>query len=336
MKFLYFLEKLRNPVTDFLFEWITKIGEETVFLVLALIFFWCVSKRRGYFMLLVGLVGTIINQALKLIFRIPRPWVIDDKFTVVGGEAVKEAASGFSFPSGHTQNVAGTFGSIAVTSKRWRGRAICIAVIVLVAFSRMYLGVHTPLDVSVSLLVAAILVFGVYPLFSSDEKMDKAMPYICIVSFLLSLGLVLYTFLLPETSFETEAELSNLYSGRKNASTLIGCIIGLPVIYYVDKYHTHFETRSTWYGQIIKLVVGFGVVLGIKAGLSAPLISLFGNEYIARAVRYFLIVIFAGVLWPMCFAPISRIKISVFDRFGTWIKSIFSANKQKGETEDNS
>ena len=49
MGFLYFLEDTRNPVTDFLFEWITKIGEETVFLVIALVFFWCVNKRRGYF-----------------------------------------------------------------------------------------------------------------------------------------------------------------------------------------------------------------------------------------------------------------------------------------------
>ena len=107
------------------------------------------------------------------------------------------------------------------------------------------------------------------------------------------------------------------------------------MIYYVDKYHTHFETRSTWYGQVIKLVVGFGVVLGIKVGLSSPLVALFGNEYVARAVRYFLIVIFAGVAWPMLFARISRIKIAALDRFGARVAGLFSREGKKScEGED--
>jgi hypothetical protein len=46
--------------------------------------------------------------------------------------------------------------------------------------------------------------------------------------------------------------------------------------------------------------------MAIKAGLSAPLTALFGNEYIARAVRYFLIVIFAGAIWPLTFKKFSK------------------------------
>jgi hypothetical protein len=61
-------------------------------------------------------------------------------------------------------------------------------------------------------------------------------------------------------------------------------------------------------------------VLAIKAGLSSPLISLFGNEYVARAVRYFLIVMFAGVLWPMSFRHLSKIRINFLD-------NLFAKNK---------
>ena len=283
-------------------------------------------------MLLVGLVGTIINQALKLIFRIPRPWVIDEKFTVVGGDPVKEAASGFSFPSGHTQNVAGTFGSIyASTGKRWL-KILSIVVIALVAFSRMYLGVHTPADVITSLVIAAVLVLCFYPVFKTEERMDKAMPYVAAGSILISLALLLFVFLSSSEGLDT-ASLENLKSGRKNASTLFGCIIALPLVYYVDKRYTKFESSASWYVQIIKFVLGLLGVLAIKAGLSTPLVLLFGNEYIARGVRYFLIVVFAGLLWPMAFKALGKIKIPALDRFGERVSSLFSKKRRVNEEE---
>ena len=184
MKFLYLLEKIRNPVFDFLFSLITHIGEETVFLVIAILFFWCINKREGYYVLITGLVGTMINQFLKLVCKVRRPWVKEPSFTIV--ESAREQATGYSFPSGHTQNVAGTFGSIGVWhSKKWI-RISAIVIIALVAFSRMYLGVHTPWDVLTSLGIAALLVFGLYPLFKNEERFNKFMPYVVAISFVLS------------------------------------------------------------------------------------------------------------------------------------------------------
>ena len=129
MEFLYLLEKIRNPVFDFLFLLITHLGEEIAFLAIAIIFFWCVDKRRGYFILLTGLVGTVINQALKLMFKIPRPWIKNPNFTFVGDANVE--ATGYSFPSGHTQNTAGTFGTIGLTSRKRWVRIACIVIIAL-------------------------------------------------------------------------------------------------------------------------------------------------------------------------------------------------------------
>ncbi len=329
MEFLYFLEKIRNPVCDFFFSLITYIGGEEFFLAVALLFFWCVGKRQGYYLLTTGLVGTAINQGLKLIFRIPRPWVLDPSFSPI--ESAKPAATGYSFPSGHTQNVAGTFGSIANYNRR-RGVIIFSSVIiVLVAFSRMYLGVHTPLDVSVSLIVAALLVFSLYPIFSSDERMEKYMLYVIIGCAVLALALILFVFLLPEAGIDPH----NLASGRKNASMLMACFAALPIIYYVDKKYIRFETNASWYGQTMKFVLGLGGVLAIKAGLKSPLLFIFGNEYLARGVRYFLIVIFAGLVWPLTFKFFSRIKIDALDRFGEWVKNLFK-KKDKEEAEKES
>ena len=83
MEFLYFLEKTRLPVLNELMLLITRLGEETAFLVIGLILFWCVSKRRGYYVMAVGFFGTITTQAMKILCRIPRPWVKDPDFTIL-------------------------------------------------------------------------------------------------------------------------------------------------------------------------------------------------------------------------------------------------------------
>ena len=327
MSFLYFLESIRNPVFDFIFSLITHIGEETVFLVVAIFFFWCVSKREGYYVMIVGFVGTVVNQILKLAFRISRPWVIDPDFSAV--ESAIPEATGYSFPSGHTQNVTGTFGSIARSSTRKGVRIFGIVIIVLVAFSRMYLGVHTPLDVCTSLLIGAALTFALYPVFKSEERFSKFMPLVVLGSCLLSIVFLLYVLLTPDNIHEAE----NLASGIKNAFTLLGCTAGLVVVYTVDSKWIKFDTDAPWYAQIIKLAVGLACVLGIKAGLSAPLTALFGNEYIARAVRYFIVVLFAGCLWPLSFPYFAKMRISCLDAFGEKVKNLF-AKKRTGCGEE--
>ena len=83
MGFLHILETIRNPVLDVLMQGITLLGDETVFLVIALLVFWCINKKWGYYLMSIGFIGTILNQFLKLAFRIPRPWVRDPNFTIV-------------------------------------------------------------------------------------------------------------------------------------------------------------------------------------------------------------------------------------------------------------
>ena len=302
MDFLYFLESIRNPVFDAFFSVVTFLGSEALFIVIALAMFWCVNKREGYYVLSVGLVGILSNQFAKLLFKVPRPWVIDSNFTVVGNAAAD--AGGYSFPSGHTQNITGTLGGVFASRKKLWQKIVLVIFILLVAFSRMYLGVHTPSDVLFSLAFAFLLLIAARPLFVSDERLNKSLPYISAFCIIFAIGLSLYAFL---SEADGAVASANLYSTKKNASTMLGCSIAFPIVYYVDKKYTNFKTEAKWYVQLIKIAVGVGVVFLLKWGLSAPLNFIFGNEFIGRGVRYFLIVIFAGCIYPIFFKYFAKI-----------------------------
>ncbi len=296
MEVLYLFEKIRFPLLDELMLLVTKFGEETAFLVAALIVFWCVDKNRGYYTLAVGFFGTIITQVMKLMCRIPRPWVQDPNFTVVGD--AKEAAGGYSFPSGHSQSSIGTFGAIASgMKKRWL-QIIFIVICVLVPISRMYLGVHFLSDVlvgsGVSLALICVLRF---------VRDGKYIPHVLGALAAASVGFVLYVELFP---FAEGLDPHNYESALKNSYTLLGAIIGINAAYWIDKIWVNFQVKAIWWAQILKVVVGLLLVLAVKSGLKAPLEDAFG-AYPGRAVRYFLIVVVAGVLWPLTFKWFSEL-----------------------------
>lgn len=299
MEFLYWLESIRTPVLNWFMLLITQLGDETAFLVVALIVFWCVDKRRGYYILSVGLFGTVANQFMKLWFRIPRPWVRDPNFNALP-EAF-EGAGGYSFPSGHTQNSVGTFGGLAYVTKNKVIKALCIAVAVLVPFSRMYVGVHTPADVLVAAAMAVALIFAVHPFVLGKYK--KYFPVLLGVMTLVSASYLCFVELYP---FPADIDAHNLTSGTENAYTLVGALLGLLIVYAVDEKWLNFSTKAVWWAQILKVVIGLLLVLAIKSGLKTPLNAMLG-ESIGRAVRYGLIVLMAGIVWPLSFKWFSKL-----------------------------
>lgn len=294
MDFLYLLEKIRVPCLNELMLAITTLGEETAFLVIALICFWCVDKRRGYLLMAVGFVGTILNQFLKMLCMIPRPWVKDPDFTIL--EQAREAAAGYSFPSGHTTMAVGTFGSLAATEKRKWLMTCFIAIAALVGFSRMYVGVHTPADVLVGALTSLVLIFAFKPVLYGKSR--KAPVILLAAMVALAVGFVLYVELFP---FPADFDAHNFQSGLKNAYTMLGCVIGAMIVYIVEGKYIGFNEKAVWWVQIIKIIGGIAVVLAVKEGLRVPFEWICGGHMAARAMRYFAIVLVAGILWPMTF-----------------------------------
>ena len=301
MSVLYWLESIRNPFLDEVMKLFTLLGSELLFIVLALTVFWCVDKREGCYLLFVGFFGTILNQFLKLLCRIPRPWV-NSKLTVVDG--AKEDAGGFSFPSGHTQNITGTLGSVARWHRQTWLRILCVVLILLTSFSRMYLGVHTPLDVSVSLLIGTVLIFVFYPIVKNAADHPGRMYLLLGIMTVLSLAFTLYANL---CSFEgvAEADWFNIEEGRKNSYSLLGALLGFCLAYPLERKYVNFDEGGVWWVQAIKLLGGLASLLAIKEGLKA-LFGLMGFTWLgANAIRYFAVVLFAAFVWPMAFSRIN-------------------------------
>ena len=301
MDILYALEKIRTPFWNGVMSAMTQLGGEVIFIVAAVVVFWCVSKWEGYYLMTIAFCGTVLNQFLKLICRVPRPWVRDPNFTIV--ESARAEATGYSFPSGHTQNAIGLFGGMA----RWGGRRWVrlglTALALVIAFSRMYLGVHTPADVGVSLVLAAALVLGLYPLMRRAQEKPRYMGYVLAAMLVVSGAFVVFV---EAYGFSADTDAENLASGIGNAWKMLGAVAGMTLAWLLDRRYIHFETQAVWWVQVIKVAVGMALLLAIKSGLKAPLLALLGHEGLAGGVRYFLLVLVAGAVWPLAFRPMSK------------------------------
>ena len=174
---------------------------------------------------------------------------------------------------------------------------LCVALIVLVAFSRMYLGVHTPLDVSVAMAMSALLVLLVGKLYAEIEKKPDMMYAVLAGIVCITAVYTAYTFLWP---FPANVDAANLASARENACSLMGAALGLGAGYIIDRKFVNYDVKAVWWAQVPKYAIGLALLLGIKSVLKAPLNALLG-ESIGRIVRYCLMMLFVGGIWPMTF-----------------------------------
>ena len=123
------------------------------------------------------------------------------------------------------------------------------------------------------------------------------MPFLLGGMLLIAVGFLCFVELY---SFPTDIDLHNYESGLKNAYTLLGALLGMLAVYIADEKWLNFPTKAIWWAQILKVVIGLVIVLIVKSGTKEVLNLLLG-ESVGRAARYFLIVVTAGILWPLSF-----------------------------------
>jgi GNAT superfamily N-acetyltransferase len=229
--------------------------------------------------------------------------VLDPDFTIV--EAARAAATGYSFPSGHTQIAVGCYAGLALCRRERWVRAIGIALSILIPFTRMYLGVHTPLDVGVSILIALALVLILWILLSKYGLSPRLMVPLMGMLTVFGAAFLLYTNLY---TFPADIDPDNYAGAVKNGFKFLGCTLGMWCMYLLDRYRIRFDTKtaSVW-GQVLKLSLGFVLVVAVLEGSKPLWHIMLGDSPVTYVLRYFLTVIVAGVIWPLTFPWFARI-----------------------------
>lgn len=254
------IQTISNPFLDYFFIAVTMLGSSGFYFIFIPIFYWCVDKRFGLKLGLILISSIYVNTILKEITKIARP---------IGYPGIRsiftQSAGGYSFPSGHAQGSTTVWGTLMVHyQKKWLWY-IGIAVVLLVSFSRMYLGVHWPIDIIGGILIAVLIVI----LSELIDSIVKESNFNISLSFKIILSILIPALLILIFPHKDIYEYMGLISG-----TLIG--------YFIDKEKFDFTVNAPLQKQILKLLIGIIVFFVLKEGLKFVLPS--GNIF--NAIRY--------------------------------------------------
>lgn len=296
MNFLYFITNFRTEFLDTFFRGISYLGEITILLPLLCIIYWCINKAIAYLALFSFFITGSIVHGAKITFRIPRPWVIDPDFAPVG--SALETATGYSFPSGHVQSTSSVFLALGHWSGKKFLRILSYAIVILTMLSRMYLGVHTPLDVCCSLVITIITIIILNRIKNYYDIPSNTKAGILIASIAYALGLIFYSYLLVRWNISTWELVSD---SVVFAASLAGFTIGA----FIENRFINFGTDcfSIW-GQFLKILLGLGGMLVIFY-----LCSLLPfHEIITKSLGSLLVCLWATCIFPLFIKRIQKKK----------------------------
>lgn len=303
LDFLSFLADHRSEFLTKIFSAFTFLGSEYAAIGVVCLVYWCCNRKMGNRMLLTVLSSLMLNQLLKILFIARRPWIRDaQKVRTV--ESAKADATGYAFPSGHTSNATAILGGL-VYGRRVKliWKILAWVIVALVGFSRLYLGVHTPQDVIVGVLLSLALI---YLMGRVSEKLDEKPSldiFICIVTTILAVTTLLITLL---RSFPADHLAEDIAKNKQDVFKLAGASVGMVLGWVLERRLVGFDKPMKMLFGVVRFVVGIVLVLGIMILTKSPLIALIGSESWAGVVRYFLCCFVAIFVWPLCFTSLEK------------------------------
>ena len=276
--FIHAVQLVHGPALDAVFEAITFLGDEEFFLILLPLIFWCVDFAVGARLAVAFLLSTCVNAGLKELFAHPRPFERD--LTVKLHDA-----EGYGLPSGHSQGAVVVWGNIAAAFRQTWLWVIAILLMVLIGFSRIYLGVHFPTDVLGGWAVGAVFLTIYLVLEPRVEAWLKQADLIAQLALAVAVPLVLLL-------------LCPVGDVSKAMATLMGMGVGMVLTRRVSP----FSTAGPLWQRAVRFLVGtiglFALYLGLKfvfPGEGEPL------YFAMRVVRYALVGLWATLGAPWLF-----------------------------------
>ncbi len=289
MNFLHFLAGLRTPAGDFFFQAVTYLAQELFVVTVICWLYWCSNKKLAYTLGFSYFISGLLIQGLKITFRIPRPWILDPKFQPVASAILD--ATGYSFPSGHTQSITALLGTLAVRLRKTAGKIVCLIVILAVMFSRMYLGCHTPKDVLVSFFLTILCVLLTNHFLYKKNSFEGKEGPVSVVLFLLCGALMIYAlFLNHQGIIETHYASDCLKAAGAGTAFSIG--------YYAENRYIRFTLPKTTKAKAARLIFGLLVAALLLEGLKL----IIGTSLAAAFFRYFAAVLWIILLYPLLFS----------------------------------
>ena len=254
------LQNFRNGTGAFLagfFSKMTWLGELNTALIIMALLYWCVSKDFGAYLLMGWSGNRLVNGMLKVTVCAYRPWIRDARVVPYGDSIT--TATGYSFPSGHTMNAATVYGGGAVRKDLPRVLRIVLGLLVLlVAFSRNYLGVHTPQDVLVG-AAAGILVMWLTVKLMEWVKIhpEKDLLVVCI-GVGLAIAVAIYAAVKPYP-VDKDAAGKVLVEGAKMANDTfkgVGWCAAFLTGWILERRFVQFSTDISMVKRFTRLAVG--------------------------------------------------------------------------------
>ncbi|WP_148265410.1 phosphatase PAP2 family protein [Desulfosporosinus orientis] len=274
---LRWIQTMRNPLLDHFFIGVTILGEEYFAIAVICLILWCVNKKAGYRIGFAYISSWILNFSLKEIIHLPRPFELDKRIIPLR----PETATGYSFPSGHTQSLTSLVTAVMLALKKKWMYLPGILLIFLIAGSRLYLGVHTLLDVTGGALLGISWIFAANIIFDYAESTGRKAVFL-IITVPMLVGMVFI--------------LTNEY--YKIAGTFTGLMLG----YFLDSFYIKYQVQGNIRQRFVNYILGIAVLLLIKTLVKKVL----GDSLPADFLRYFLIGTWITVLAPMLFNKMWR------------------------------